>query len=127
MSTSCSECGAPTDEELDAPDGTRTPCPWCDHTARTFNVHSTDNIVLSVYQKTHVKRRRGSRGRPYREEINGDDLWRKTGQWMHLTRTIDRVTGLYSEKVVDPRTGEVVRQCEEPLSAHRGHGSAKKR
>jgi hypothetical protein len=89
-------------------------------------VHSTDNVALSVYQKTHVKRR-GSTGSPYREETSGDDLWRKTGQWMHLTRTIDRATNLYSEQVVDPRTGEVVHQCEEPLSAHSGHGSAKKR
>lgn len=48
------------------------------------------------------------------------------GRWMLLTRTIDRANDWYSEKVVDPRTGEVVHQCEEPLSAHRGHGAAKR-
>jgi hypothetical protein len=31
----------------------------------------------------------------------------------------------YSEKIVDRDTGEVLRVCEEPLSQHQGHGSAK--
>jgi hypothetical protein len=40
--------------------------------------------------KWHIKRRRGGKGRPYREEIDGDDLQRSTGRWMRLTRAIDR-------------------------------------
>ena len=47
-------------------------------------------------------------------------------QWMKIHRIIDRVKGWYYEHIVDPETGNVVRHCEEPLSKHQGHGSAKK-
>jgi len=42
-------------------------------------------------------------------------------------RTIDRDTDSYVERVTDPDTGEVIHECVEPLSQHRGHGSAKDR
>jgi hypothetical protein len=32
---------------------------------------------------------------------------------------------LYSEKITDAETGEVIHQCQEPLTAHQKHGSAK--
>jgi hypothetical protein len=31
------------------------------------------------------------------------------------------------EHIVNPNTGEVIHHCEEPLSQHQGHGSAKRR
>jgi hypothetical protein len=108
---SCRACGAPIDQDLDAPDGTRAPCSQCGAAVRTFDVHQTEAVLLSDYRKRHIKSR-GAKGRPSKEEIDGDDLWRKAGRWMHLTRTIDRARDWYSEKVVDPRTGEVVHQCE---------------
>lgn len=44
-----------------------------------------------------------------------------------LYRLIHRDNDLYREKVVDPDTGEVIHFCEEKLSDHKGHGSAKKK
>jgi hypothetical protein len=44
---------------------------------------------------------------------------------MKLRRIIDRRNNRYQELVVDPQTGETVREVDEPLSEHRGHGSAK--
>lgn len=40
-------------------------------------------------------------------------------------RPIDRSNVIYREEVIDPTTGRVIHHCEEPLSKHRGHGSAK--
>ena len=40
---------------------------------------------------------------------------------------IDRENDLYKEVVTDPDTGKIIHQCEEPLSEHVGHGSAKHR
>ncbi len=40
-------------------------------------------------------------------------------------RFIDKDGDLYHERVVDVETGEVVRDVTEPLSDHRGRGSAK--
>ena len=44
-----------------------------------------------------------------------------------IERCIDKDNNHYKEIVVDPETGEIIHQCEEPLSEHRGHGSDKKK
>jgi hypothetical protein len=66
-----------------------------------------------------------AKGKPYIEGKVGDDLQRDTGEWMHLQRIIDRVKDWYTEVVTDAETGKIVHRCEEPLSQHRGHCSAK--
>jgi hypothetical protein len=38
---------------------------------------------------------------------------------------IDRANDYYHEKDVDKDSEEVIHECEEPLSQHFGHGSAK--
>jgi len=46
---------------------------------------------------------------------------------MNREMIVDREGNRYLEKVTDPETGEVVHSCEEPLSEHQGHGTAKVR
>ncbi len=65
--------------------------------------------------------------KPFIEVVSGGDLHRKSGRWMKLERVIDREKDQYKEKVTNPQTGEIVHRCEELLSEHRGHGSARKR
>lgn len=72
-----------------------------------------------------VKARAGGKGKPFQEEKIGDDYWRKGSRWMSLRRLIDRRRNRYVERIADPETGEVVRDVDEPLSEHRGRGSAK--
>jgi hypothetical protein len=43
----------------------------------------------------------------------------------HNHRVFDWGTDRYRELVILLNTGEVVHVCDEPLSQHRGHGSAK--
>lgn len=64
--------------------------------------------------------------KPFSEQLVGDDLQRSTGKWMKKERLIDREKDRYREIVTDPETGDVIRQCEEPLSDHRDRGSAKR-
>jgi hypothetical protein len=45
---------------------------------------------------------------------------------MRLERVIDRAKNWYREIVTDPVTGKIIHACEEPLDAHRGHGTDKK-
>ncbi|QIB67806.1 hypothetical protein Ami103574_00055 [Aminipila butyrica] len=40
-------------------------------------------------------------------------------------RLVDRRNDKYYEKIIDLETNEVTHFCEEPLSEHYGHGSAK--
>jgi hypothetical protein len=46
---------------------------------------------------------------------------------MRLDRVIDREKNRYTERVTDPATGEVVHECDEPLTDHQDHGAAKGR
>jgi hypothetical protein len=46
---------------------------------------------------------------------------------MKHSRIIDRDNDSYHEIVMDPISGKVVHECKEPLSQHRGHGSAKRK
>lgn len=70
-------------------------------------------------------RRRGTR-KPFIEGKWGEDLHRLSGVWHRLRRVIDRENSRYVEKIEAP-DGTIVRDVDEPLSDHRGHGSAKKR
>jgi len=90
---------------------------------RHFEVAVSGEVTL--HSKLALKAKRGGKGRPFMEHVVGDDLHRKSGVWMKLTRVIDHVRNWYSEKVFNPKTGEVVHETEEPLSDHQGHGSAK--
>ena len=76
-------------------------------------------LIGSVYASLDVRIEGKS------EFFVGDDLRKSDRTWMHKSRTIDKDKDQYSEIVTEPETGEVIHRCEEPLSKHRGHGSAK--
>ena len=120
---SCGECKVPLEEDPNLQTNERTPCPNCGSLVRIFHVHIHNTV--SIKSKLGMKARRDSGGKPFVEQISGDDLHRKTGNWMKLKRIIDRENDHYHEIVTDPLTGEIVHECEERLSDHKGHGSAK--
>ncbi len=65
--------------------------------------------------------------KPFIEQVSGDDLFRDTGVWRKLDRVIDRDNAAYKEVITDPKTGKVIKHCEEPLSKHTGHGSVQQK
>lgn len=46
-------------------------------------------------------------------------------KYMHREKTENRRDDRYTEVVKDPDTGEIIHEVDEPLSEHRGHGSAR--
>jgi len=82
--------------------------------------------TLTLRETLVFKAKRQGQGKPYVEGRSGDDLHRKTGKWMKKEQVIHRENDQYKEVVTDPETGIIVHHCQEPLSKHRGHGSAKK-
>jgi hypothetical protein len=50
-----------------------------------------------------------------------------TGKQVRVVRIINKTTDAYYEKVTDIETGQVIHECYEPLSQHRGRGTAKAR
>jgi hypothetical protein len=91
--------------------------------ARSVEIFVEERI--EVHERVALKARRPGVSRPVLESVSGDDLTVSTGAWVHRERTIDRSGGRYRERIVDPWTGEVIRDVDEPLHDHRGHGSAK--
>lgn len=83
--------------------------------------------TAQAHERFGIKARHGDVGevKPYREQISGDDYHRDTGEWRHLSRVIDRERDRYTERVSDA-AGNVVRDVDEPLSEHRGHGAARR-
>ena len=121
---SCSECGASVLEQgqVDDPE----PCPGCGSTARTFAVTFTD--ATAAYDSLATKARHGEVGKvkPYREAFTGFDYHRDSKEWRQVSRVVDREGDRYTERIVDA-AGNVVRDVDEPLSDHRGYGTAKRR
>jgi hypothetical protein len=80
---------------------------------------------VGVRAKLLRKAKATGKGKPFVEGVDGDDVHRATGHWNVLSRLIDRRGNRYRERIVDGETGEVIRDVDEPLTGHRGHGSDK--
>jgi DNA-directed RNA polymerase subunit RPC12/RpoP len=124
MRSNCGECGAELEESPSLPTEERIPCPACGSIKRAIQVSISESVTIR--EMLGMKGKRQGEKKPFIESVSGDDLHRKTGKWMKLTRMIDRENNQYKEEVKDPATGDTVHRCEEPLSDHKGHGSAKK-
>lgn len=122
----CGSCGTILDESPDIPLGERPPCPKCQDPA--------DRIIgppLSKREGLYI--RAGDKGGPpsgkHRysvESMGGFDYHRDSKKLRIVNRTINRRDNEYHEKVIDPETGEVLREVHEPLTKHRGRGAARR-
>jgi hypothetical protein len=121
----CQNCGEILQEPFDLPAADRSPCPKCGSTVRHFEVTASETVT--IHDHVGIKARHGSSGTPFLESKFGDSLQHKTGEWMSREMTVDRENDRYKEIITNPETGKVIHHCEEPLSSHRGHGSAKKK
>jgi hypothetical protein len=121
----CAGCGQKLIEPVNLPHADRTPCPVCGSTSRRVDVEH--NATLTPRAQLDVKGRRSGLKKPFIHQKIGSSLFRKIGRWMNRKMAVDRENDLYREVVVDPETGVEIHRCEEPLSKHFGHGSAKKK
>jgi hypothetical protein len=121
---SCGGCGGSVPEPGRIED--QKPCPSCGSTARTFAVTLTDKA--EAHDSLATKARHGDVGKvkPYREALGGFDYHRDSKEWRQVSRVVDREGDRYTERIVDA-AGNVVREVDEPLSDHRGRGTAKRR
>ena len=123
----CNDCGGLIDEPANTAVDLRSLCPSCGSKARLYTIALKGEITFR--EKLKLKARHGKAGevKPFLELQTGDDFYRKTGEWTRREKLEDRDNDRYFEYIVNPKTGEVVHQCEEPLSQHQGHGAAKKK
>ena len=124
FSVQCGGCGtvlAETAQQVE-----RKPCPNCGSGLRQINVSVTDEMSVKEQVGMKAKDATLSGKKKIRiEQLVGDDLHQKSGKWYKKVRVIDRENDRYFEEVVDPETGAIIHRCDEPLSEHFGHGSAR--
>ena len=73
-----------------------------------------------------LKAKRISEKRPFIESRTIPNYSHNKNKFVDLLRVINRDSNLYFEQVTDYESGEIIHKCEEPLSQHQGHGSAKR-
>ena len=98
------------------------PCPYCDSRVRRKSFTATLNLIGlfgAKWPPTRGKARRwGELATRYQRDL--------LGRLVHFRREFDKNANRYYEHVEDAATGEVIHHVDEPLSEHRGHGSAKR-
>ena len=103
------------------------PCPECGSTELAITMDIVENMSLHECLKGRVKdSNRSSRENPRVRFQVGDSYSRRLKKWVKRNMRVDRDRDLYQEVVMDPDTGAIIHECEEPLSQHRGHGSARR-
>jgi phage FluMu protein Com len=104
-------------------------CPTCGSMRKLVNIAIEEDAALTIHETIKGKTKNpsfSSKEKVRTEFFVGDDLRKRDGVWMKKDRLIDRDKNFYRETVTDPRSGEIVHHIEEPLSAHVGHGLAKR-
>ncbi len=121
MPTTCGRCG------IDLPDQEKAnPCPACGSTIRRISENVVEKIVAGTDMHTKVYIAGKSRKKGVRFETkDGDSLSTDRGRFMKRHQLVDKENKWYKKTVVDPETGEVLRDIDEPLPDHKGRGSAK--
>lgn len=114
----CSDCGAELECDMAC-------CQKCGSHNRTVKVEIEEHIQIK--ENIQIKEKMPGKKKPTKESMYSDDKSKATNKWMHKKRIIDRENDRYLEIVSDPHTGEVIHLCEEKLSEHTEHGSAKNR
>lgn len=102
----------------------KTPNP--EQPGRVFDEHLHDGVGID--DKKKFRHRSSGPAKTRIEHTEGDDLYRDTGKWNKLTRIVDRQADpkMYTERLVDGETGEVIKEVSRSLKQHKGHGSDKK-
>jgi hypothetical protein len=122
----CSNCEAPLN--IDGADllATPPPCQECGSERYTVKLEIHEQVSIHEHVKGKVKDEAfPSRKKVRAEFITGEEERKSDGQWVKKDRYWNKDKNIYSETVIDPKTGEVIHSCEEPFTEHVGHGAAK--
>ncbi len=121
----CSNCNQEIEESPHLQIDQRRACPSCGSAGR--NQFADRNATLEPHGSLRGRGRHEGIRHWFVEILSGANFSHRLGKWVRKLRLIDRDGDNYEEEVIDPSTGEVIHKTKEKLSAHTGHGSAKKK
>jgi hypothetical protein len=101
-----------------------SPCPNCDSTTLHFTVVVEEQIKIAdaLDSQRRVRDLNLSKTQAKRRGIDiksGYGWWRAGGKFVYRYQEVNHKTDRYREFVIDRETGEVLRDCDEPLAEHR--------
>jgi len=103
-------------------------CPHCGSTSRSYIEFIVETINVYDGHRAKVKRPSLPSAKKLRADTySGVEHSHKHGKLVRVHRTIDKDNDRYIEKVIDIQSGEILHECDEPLSKHINHGTAKRR
>jgi len=122
----CGSCAEPLDEPTDLDPKLRKPCPACGAVSRKMFV-GVSGEMPAPHSTLRARGRHAGMGwnKSFIRTFTGADWSHRLQRFVRKIRILDRDNDRYVEKVVDPETGEVLRDVEQPLSEHQGRGSAR--
>lgn len=104
-------------------------CPKCGSLHKIKYISVSESLVMD-FELTGMEGRNPhlpSKKKLRWKWINQNKVQRGDGVTpIHHYQFFDKDSDKYEEVVTNLDTGEIIRDCKEPLSAHRGHGSDKK-
>ena len=119
----CSDCNEAIDTINDTTDY-RTPCLSCGGKSLTV-LKSLDDSV-TTQSGIRAIGYAASKTKWFLKLMSEPSFTHFLGKWSHRLKIENKRLDEYVELVNNPETGEVLHECREPLSQHRGHGSTKK-
>ena len=122
----CSKCG----KIYEAESYKGIKCQSCGAPLRMVAVIKSELSVedmLSTVKFAGKDKENGKKKRDYKviEGMAGAEYSVSRDKYVDKVRVIDRTANRYYEKVINPDNNEVMHYCEESLTEHFGHGSAK--
>ena len=121
----CNTCGNVLEENATTDQKEHIPCPRCGSTIRRYDFNL--NVNMQARAGFGMKHKRPGKKSPLSESLNRPEYSNKHQKLIEKKRVIDRENDRYQETIKDFETGEIHHHCDEPLSKHKGHGSAKQR
>jgi hypothetical protein len=120
----CSECGKELEHVAGAAD---TPCGNCGSSLRTIEVSLKEKMDPRFGHRLKLKDPNSTVRKKIILEASTSYEPSEIARKVKKDRVIDRLNDSYYERVVNMISGEVIRECREPLSEHRGRGSKKRK
>ncbi len=120
----CGDCKCKLNELRKLSFKKRKPCPRCGSLKRQFNLELTATVKSYPHLTLRGKHLRS--GKPFIILKQGFDFFRLAQKWMTLIQIVDRENKKYKKIIIDPETGEIIRNTDEPLTDHIGYGRLKR-
>ena len=114
----CSKCNSILASEKDR-------CSYCGSKEKTIKLAFIDsNEIYEQFKFKAKDKTKNKKKNPILDVFQGVDIRRSTCELVHKKKEIDKINDSYYEHI-DTFGGTVIHHCEEKLTAHYGHGSAK--